>query len=320
VRRQGLLLALAFVAATVLPLVAPGYLVEVGVLVFFLAFIGQSWNISGGFAGQTSFGHAVFFGTGAYTSTILQITFGWNAWLAWPAAVVAGAIVGWIIAILSFRAGLRGSYFALITLAFAEAFRILANSVSFTHAGLGMLIKADPRPANFQFRDPIWFYYLALALCIVSLLVACQLTRDRFGARLVAVRENEDAARALGIDVFAEKVKALTLSGAIAAAGGTFYAQKYLYIDPNIAFGVDKSIEMLLVTMVGGAGTIFGPLLGALTLTGVNEATRALASIVPALKNVQPLSLIVYGVMLILIVGRLPDGLARLFHRVQRHA
>lgn len=319
-KRQGLLLALALVAAIVLPLVAPGYLVEVGVLVFFLAFIGQSWNISGGFAGQTSFGHAVFFGTGAYTSTILQITFGWNAWLAWPAAVIAGAIVGWIIAVLSFRAGLRGSYFALITLAFAEAFRILANSVSFTHAGLGMLIKADPRPANFQFRDPIWFYYLALALCIVSLLIAWQLTRDRFGARLVAVRENEDAARALGIDVFAEKVKALTLSGAIAAAGGTFYAQKYLYIDPNIAFGVDKSIEMLLVTMVGGAGTIFGPLLGALTLTGVNEATRALASVVPALKNVQPLSLIVYGVMLILIVGRLPDGLARLFHRVQRHA
>jgi len=318
--RLAFLFALALAAAIALPLVAPGYLVDVGMLVFFLAFIGQSWNISGGFAGQTSFGHAVFFGTGAYTSTILQITFGWNPWLAWPAAMLAGAIVGWIIAVLSFRAGLRGSYFALITLAFAEAFRILANSLSFTHAGLGMLIKADPRPANFQFKDPIWFYYLALALCIVSLLIAWQLTRGRLGARLVAVRENEDAARALGIDVFAEKVKALSLSGAIAAAGGTFYAQKYLYIDPNIAFGVDKSIEMLLVTMVGGAGTIFGPLLGALTLTGINEVTRTLASIVPALENVQPLSLIVYGVMLILIVGRLPDGLARLFRRVNHHA
>ncbi|MBN9486980.1 MAG: branched-chain amino acid ABC transporter permease [Alphaproteobacteria bacterium] len=318
--RLAFLLALAFAAAITLPLVAPGYLVDVGMLVFFLAFIGQSWNISGGFAGQTSFGHAVFFGTGAYTSTILQITFGWNAWLAWPAAMLAGAIVGWIIAVLSFRAGLRGSYFALITLAFAEAFRILANSLSFTHAGLGMLIKADPRPANFQFKDPIWFYYLALALCIVSLLIAWQLTRGRLGSRLVAVRENEDAARALGIDVFAEKVKALSLAGAIAAAGGTFYAQKYLYIDPNIAFGVDKSIEMLLVTMVGGAGTIFGPLLGALALTGINEVTRTLASVVPAFKNVQPLSLIVYGVMLMLIVGRLPDGLARLFRRVDRHA
>ena len=210
---------------------------------------------------------------------------------------------------LSFRAGLRGSYFALITLAFAEVFRILANSVPFTRGGLGMLIKADPRPINFQFSDPIWLYYLALLLCVVSLLIAWQLTRSRFGARLVAIRENEDAARALGIDVFAEKVKVLTLSGAMCAAGGTFYAQKYLYIDPNIAFGIDKSVEMLLVTMVGGAGTIFGPLIGSVALTGINELTRWLAGVVPALKNVQPLSLVVYGAMLILIVARLPDGL-----------
>jgi len=107
----------------------------------------------------------------------------------------------------------------------------------------------------------------------------------------------------------------LILSGAMCAAGGTFYAQKYLYIDPNIAFGIDKSVEMLLVAMVGGAGTIFGPLIGAVALTGINEATRWAAAVVPALKNVQPLSLIVYGVMLILIVARLPDGLMSLFAR-----
>jgi branched-chain amino acid transport system permease protein len=104
------------------------------------------------------------------------------------------------------------------------------------------------------------------------------------------------------------------------AAGGTFYAQKYLYIDPGIAFGIDKSVEMLLVTMVGGAGTIFGPLIGAVALTGINEGTRYLAGVVPALKNVQPLSLIVYGIMLILIVARLPDGLASWFKRKPRHA
>jgi branched-chain amino acid transport system permease protein len=199
-------------------------------------------------------------------------------------------------------------------------FRILANSVPFTRGGLGMLIKADPRPENFQFKDPVWLYYIALGLCIVSLLIAWQLTRSRFGARLIAIRENEDAARALGIDVFAEKVKVLTLSGAMCAAGGTFYAQKYLYIDPWIAFGVDKSVEMLLVTMVGGAGTVFGPLIGAVALTGINEATRWVASVVPALKDVQPLSLIVYGAMLILIIARLPDGLASLFRRKSRHA
>jgi len=318
--RQALLCALGLAAAVIYPLLAPNYLINVGMMVFFVAFIGQSWNIAGGFAGQTSFGHVVFFGTGAYTSTILHVTYGWNPWLAWPVAMAAGGLVGWIIAFLSFRAGLRGSYFALITLAFAEVFRILANSVPFTKGGLGMLIKAEPGAANFQFRDPVWFYYVALALCVVSLLIAWRLTRSRFGARLVAIRENEDAARALGIDVFAEKVKVLVLSGAMAAAGGTFYAQKYLYVDPNIAFGVDKSVEMLLVAMVGGAGTIFGPLMGAATLTAINEGTRWLASVVPALKNVQPLSLIVYGAMLILIVGRLPDGLASLFARRRRHA
>ena len=315
------LLCLAGLAAAIVyPLAAPGYLVNVAMMVFFVAFIGQSWNLSGGFAGQTSFGHVVFFGTGAYTSTILQVTYGWNPWIAWLAAMLAGGIVGWVIAVLSFRAGLRGSYFALITLAFAEVFRILANSVPFTRGGLGMLIKADPRPINFQFKDPVWLYYIALALCVVGLLIAWRLTRNRFGARLVAIRENEDAARALGIDVFAEKVKVLTLSGAMCAAGGTVYAQKYLYIDPNIAFGVDKSVEMLLVSMVGGAGTIFGPLIGSITLTVINEVTRAAASVVPALKNVQPLSLVVYGIMLVLIVARLPDGLMGLFRRGPRHA
>jgi branched-chain amino acid transport system permease protein len=316
--RTPLLLAGLLAAALAYPFVVPNYLVTVGMLMFFAAFIGQSWNISGGFAGQTSFGHAVFFGVGAYTSTILHVTYGWNPWLAWPVAAAAGGAVGGAIAFLSFRAGLRGSYFALITLAFAEVFRILANSAGFTRGGLGMLIKADSRAANFQFRDPVWFYYLALAMCLLSLLLAWHLTRSRFGARLVAIRENEDAARALGIDVFAEKVKVLVLSGAMCAAGGTFYAQRYLYIDPNIAFGIDKSVEMLLVTMVGGAGTVFGPLIGAVALTGINELTRYAAAVVPALKNVQPLSLIVYGLMLMLIVARLPDGLASLFNRPGR--
>ena len=223
--RQVLLCIAGLGAALVFPLFVPNYLINIGMLILFVAFIGQSWNIAGGFAGQTSFGHVVFFGTGAYTSTILQVTYGWNPWLAWLAAMLAGAIVGWLIAVLAFRAGLRGSYFALITLAFAEVFRILANSVPFTRGGLGMLIKADPRPINFQFKEPIWLYYIALGLCVVSLLIAWRLTRNRFGARLVAIRENEDAARALGIDVFAEKVKVLTLSGAMCAAGGTFYVQ-----------------------------------------------------------------------------------------------
>ena len=299
-------------------LVRSNYAINFGFLVLFTAFIGQSWNIAGGFAGQTSFGHVAFFGVGAYTSTILHVSHGWNPFLAWPVAIAAGALVGLVIGILAFRAGLRGSYFALITLAFAEVLRIVANSVPFTRGGLGMLIKADPRPENFQFKDPIWFYYLALALCVVSLLLAWWLTRSRFGARLAAIRENEDAARALGIDVLREKVKVLTLSGAMCAAGGTVYAQKYLYLDPWLAFSVDKSVEMLLVSMIGGAGTIFGPLIGSFVLGVLGEATRDLGVMIPGIKNAQPLSLIVYGAILIAIVGYLPNGLMGLFRRGRR--
>ena len=188
---------------------------------------------------------------------------------------VAGAVVGWLIAILSFRAGLRGSYFALITLAFAEVFRILANSVPFTRGGLGMLIKADPRPINFQFRDPIWFYYLALALCVVSLLIAWRLTRSRFGARLVAIRENEDAARALGIDVFAEKVKVLDPVGRhVRAPAAPSTPRSTSTSIPTSPSASTSRSRCCWSAMVGGAGTIFGPLIGSVALTGINELTR----------------------------------------------
>ena len=307
--RARLLLALGAVAALALPLVLPSnYAVNVAVMILFSAFLGQAWNIAGGFAGQTSFGHVVFFGTGAYTSTILHATWGWNPWLAWPMAALAGGAVGLGIGALAFRAGLRGSYFALVTLAFAEVFRILANSAEFTRGGLGILIKADARAANFQFRDPAWFYYVALALVAASLAIAWWLRRSRFGAQLAAIRENEDAARALGIDVLRAKTLCMGISGAMAGAGGTFYAQKYLYIDPTIAFGVEKSVEMLLVSMIGGAGTVFGPLVGAVALGFVGEATRALTS-------AQGLGLVVYGIILVAIVARLPDGLIGLFAR-----
>jgi branched-chain amino acid transport system permease protein len=286
-------------------------MVNFGVLALFYALIGQSWNIAGGFAGQLSFGHVVFFGAGAYASTILQLRFGFNPWWGLPASALAGAVVGWVIAFLSFRAGLKGSYFALITLAFAEVLRIIANSVGITGGGLGMLIPAKPSAANFQFPERIGFYYLILALAAASIAIAVWLKHSRFGAQLAAIRENEDAARALGINTFREKIKVLMLSGAIAGVGGCFFAQYFLYIDPTIVFGIDKSIEMLLVSMIGGAGTVYGPLIGAVLLALVSDATRAMSS-------VQGLSLLLYGALLIVIIAFLPNGLADLFRRVLR--
>lgn len=302
---HGLLLAIALV----FPLVfSSPFMVNFGVLALFYAFIGQSWNIAGGFAGQLSFGHVAFFGVGAYASTMVQMRLGWNPWLGLPVSALAGAVAGWLIAVLSFRAGLKGSYFALITLAFAEVFRIIVNSVEVTGGGLGMLIPMKQTVANFQFGDRRVFYFIILALTVASVLLALWLKASRFGARLAAIRENEDSARALGINTFAEKTKIMMISGAIAGIGGCFFAQYFLYIDPTIAFGVDKSVEMLLVSMIGGAGTVYGPLIGAVLLAAISEVTRAWFTI-------QGLSLVLYGALLVVIIAYLPNGLIDLFKR-----
>jgi branched-chain amino acid transport system permease protein len=298
-----LLIALAF------PLLfSSPFMVNFGVLALFYAFIGQSWNIAGGFAGQLSFGHVAFFGVGAYASTMVQMRLGWNPWMGLPVSALAGAAAGWLIAVLSFRAGLKGSYFALITLAFAEVFRIVVNSVEVTGGGLGMLIPMKQTAANFQFGDRRVFYFIILALTVASVLLALWLKASRFGARLAAIRENEDSARALGINTFAEKTKIMMISGAIAGIGGCFFAQYFLYIDPTIAFGVDKSVEMLLVSMIGGAGTVYGPLIGAVLLAAISEVTRAWFTI-------QGLSLVLYGALLVVIIAYLPNGLIDLFKR-----
>ncbi len=298
-----LAVALAF------PFVFPSnFAVNFGVLALFYAFIGQSWNMAGGFAGQLSFGHVAFFGAGAYASTILQLRFGMSPWAGLPAAALAGALVGGVIAVLSFRAGLRGSYFALITLAFAEVLRIIANSTDLTGGGLGMLIPMKAGAANFQFAERSGFYYLILLLTLLSVALAEWLRRSRFGARLAAIRENEESAMALGINVFAEKVRVMLLSGALCGVGGCFFAQYFLYIDPTIVFGVDKSVEMLLVSIIGGAGTVYGPLIGAVLLALASEGTRAIT-------QVQGLSLVLYGALLVLIIAYLPNGLIDLFKR-----
>lgn len=305
---HGLMLAIAIFFPFIF---SSPFMVNFGVLALFYAFIGQSWNIAGGFAGQLSFGHVVFFGAGAYASTILQVRFGLNPWLGLPASALAGALVGWVIGYLSFRAGLKGSYFALITLAFAEVLRIVANSLEITGGGLGLLIPAKASTANFQFPERIGFYFTMLALVVVSVAIAIWLKHSRFGAQLAAIRENEDAARALGIDVFSEKLKILVISGALGGMGGCFFAQYFLYIDPIIVFGVDKSVEMLLVSMIGGAGTVYGPLIGAVLLAAVSDGARLMT-------NVQGLSLVIYGSLLVLIIAVLPNGLIDLVQRLTR--
>ena len=274
----------------------------VGTLVIALA--AQGWNILAGLGGQLSFGHAAFYGTGAYVSAVLQVRYGINAWFAAAAGIVAGATVGAAIGALVFRAGLRGSYFALVTLAFAEVFRILANAAPITGAAAGLLVRLDPRPGNFQFASRATFFYVVLACVAAALLLTAWIVNARFGAQLAAIRENEEAARALGIDTFAVKLRAMTLSAAITAAAGVLYLQYYLYIDANLAFGTGISVAALLAPVVGGIGTVLGPVLGAVALHGLGELTRLAAGSVPGVDQV------LFGILLVAAIAFLPGGLA----------
>ena len=300
-----------FSAALAPVVISSKFQLDVLTLIFFTAYIGQSWNILGGYAGQFSFGGVMFFGTGAYTSSILLTSFGVPPIIGIFAAIFMGAFLGLIVGYLSFRSGLRGSYFALITLAFAELLRVLANSVEFTGGGVGLFLTYAPGLHNLQFNSPTGFYYFSLVLLVISLAIAMWLERSRFGAQLVAIRENEDAAEALGIDTLKCKVYAIMIMGGMGGAAGTFYAQKYLYIDPPISYSIALSVEMLLVTIVGGMGTVFGPLVGSFFLHTVNEFARHFI-------DTPGVSLIVYGFILILIISFLPNGLVGLFDRVRK--
>lgn len=303
----GILVFCALVALAPL-FISSGVTLNIIIMTLYAALLGQAWNILGGFGGQFSFGHAVFFGSGAYAMAVLQVKFGWNAWAALAAALACGAAVGAFIGALSFRYGLKGSYFALVTLAFAEVFRILANTFTFTGAGVGLMLPLKGSAADLQFADKTGYLYLILVFVLAGLLATWWLKRSRYGAWLQAVRDNEDSAAALGVNVFRVKLGAIMISGALMAAGGAFYVQLFHYIDPHIAYGPAVSVEALLGPIIGGMGTLWGPLLGAAVLHGLGELTRALMGDVPGV------NLIAYGVVLILMVTFLPRGIIGLFH------
>ena len=324
-------LAVLTVVLMVIPVFIPsGFILDFLTLTLLFALIGQGWNVLGGLCGQFSFGHAIFFGVGAYCQIILQTTLGVNAWAAIPFSVLAGTLVGGFVGFLSFRYGLKGAYFALITLAFAEVMRIVATTAKpLTKGGQGIYLALNQDPENslltLQFVQGIFYYYWAVLLVILSLILLRRIENSRFGARLMAVRENEDAARSIGVPCFRVKMQAILLSGAITAAGGVFYAQKFLFIDPDIAFGPVKSVEMLIMPIIGGLGTLFGPLVGSALVHLLGEFSKFIAeSVLPERPGIDR---IVYGVMLVGVLVFMPAGVIgflsdkfRLFRKWSGHA
>ncbi len=302
--------AIAWLALGLGPVFFPSpTLLSFGTTALIIAVAAQGWNILGGFAGQLSFGHAAFFGIGAYTTALLQIRFGLNAWLAGILAITAGAVIGFVIGSMVFRAGLRGSYFALVTLAFAEVFRILANALPYTGGAAGLLIPLDPQFLTAQFESRLGFFYFALISAGLCTVLVGIVARRRFGAQLVAVREDEDAAAALGVNTMSTKLRAITLSAAVTAWAGVLFAQHNLFINADLVFGTALSVEAILATIVGGAATSLGPIVGAFALQGLGEITRTISGPIPGVEGV------LFGALLVVAIAFAPRGILGLTRR-----
>jgi branched-chain amino acid transport system permease protein len=279
------------------------FILHVCILVLMWTVLGAAWNLLGGFAGQVSFGHAALFAVGAYTTIILYLRGGLAPWWGIPLGGMAAALVSLPIGLLCFR--LRGPYFSLATLAVAEIVKLVAlNWESVTAGSVGYLITTLPPVRlfglnlNWETKTP--FYAVAAALAVVALLVTAWLRGSRLGAYLVAIRENEDAAEAVGIDTVRAKVVTLALSAFLAGMGGGFYAFYFRYVDPDAVAGIGLSMEMVFIAVVGGLGTVGGPLIGAVFLTVVAELVRSRFAMG---------HLIFYGLFMMLVIRFMPEGI-----------
>ncbi|BDE04794.1 branched-chain amino acid ABC transporter permease [Vulcanimicrobium alpinum] len=302
-RRAVALVAVALAAAVAVPFVAgqSEYVLDVLFLIFLYGAMATAWNLLGGFAGQVSFGHAAFLGIGAYTTAILT-QIGVSLWLAVPAASLLAGLYSLVIGIPAFR--LRGPYFSIATIGIGEATRLVAlNWTSLTGGASGLTLSAAP-PLTLQ-------YFAALALCALTVALAAWIKRSRFGFALAAVRQDPDAAETLGVATTLVKTQALFLSACIIGVAGSVYALHYLFISPDSVFGFSTSIGLVIMPIVGGLGTVTGPLIGAVVYTFIREQLAA------TLANAD---LLAFGLLLIAIVVFEPRGILGIVDRVRRAA
>jgi branched-chain amino acid transport system permease protein len=311
VPRRGLaLLALLLAALLAAPWLANDYLLTVLIIILYFAYTGQAWNVMMGFAGQLSLGHALYVGLGAYATAALYVHFGIGPWLGLPVAIAIAVAAGAVIGFLAFRFGVGGVYFAILTIAFAEFARIGFDHFRWVGGSSGFFLPV----ANYTRNDlwnlrgnPTMFYYVMLALTVAAFVLCRVLLRSRVGYYWQAIREDETAARSLGIDTFRYKMYAVVISAGMTAVAGVFFAFYYNNLFPEQVFHISRSIELILGPIIGGIGTLFGPIIGAFLLTGMSELMQELLALLgldaPGAKQV------FYGVCLLVVVLALPDGI-----------
>ena len=308
-RRSLALLLVLLVALIAAPWIANDYLLTVLITILYFAYTGQAWNVMMGFAGQLSLGHALYVGLGAYATAALYVHFGIGPWLGLPVAIAVAVVCGAIIGFLAFRFGVAGVYFAILTIAFAEFARIGFDHFTWVGGSSGFFLPV----ANYTRNDlwnlrgsPAMFYYVMLVLTAAAFVLCHALLKSRVGFYWQAIREDEAAARSLGINTFRYKMYAVVISAGMTAVAGVFFAFYYNNLFPEQVFHISRSIELILGPIIGGIGTLFGPIIGAFLLTGLSEFMQellhALGFDVPGAKQV------FYGICLLVVVMVLPDG------------
>jgi len=298
-------LAVAALLALVPLLPLSSYLMHIFILVIMWSIIGMAWNLLGGFTGLVSFGHAAFFGLGAYSAGIVYQSLGWSGWWGLPISVVVVTLFSLVMGFVVLR--LRGPYFNLSTLAIGEVLRVSAQNLDkLTQGDLGILIKQR------SWTDKQNFYWVALLMALGTYSVVKGLVGSRLGYYFVAIREDQDAAESLGIDTTLYKTVALTVSGVLTGLAGAFYFNYMGYIDPKVVFDLPGiSILAIMIVMVGGAATLTGPLVGSLVMVLLAEWVRSIPKLGAAHMSV-------FGVLLILIIIYLPNGLVGDFGKIRR--
>jgi branched-chain amino acid transport system permease protein len=303
-------LAVVAILLVAYPAFAGPYAISVATLILYFAYTGQAWNVMMGFAGQLSLGHSLYVGVGAYAAGALFFHYGIGPWAGLWVAMVLCVAFGLVIGLLAFRFGISGVYFALLTIAFAEFTRIGFDHLDWLGGPGGMFLRVAQRDvwdlANFR-GPPLMYYYTMLFLAAAAFVACYFLLRSKAGYYWQAIRENEDAAQALGINTFRWKMLAVAISSGMTAIAGVFFAFYYNNLFPEQIFHISRSIEIILGPVIGGVGTLFGPIVGAAVLTllsdGITELLAALGWEIPGIKQV------FYGVVLLIVVMFLPHGI-----------
>jgi len=282
------------------------------ILIFMNALLAEAWNILGGYAGQVSLGHAVFFGLGAYTSSFMLIQWGITPWLGMVVGILVAVVVSIIIGYPCFRLG--GHYFVIATIAVGEIVAIIFLNWKLMGGAIGLFLPLqDDSLLHFQFSSKAPYYYIILAMLVVTVLIAYWIEKSKLGFYFRAIKNDPDAARSLGVELTRYKLMAMIISAALTAMAGTFYAQYVLFIDPHTVLPLMLSVQMCLIPVLGGTGTIAGPIIGSIILIPMAEYTR-----VQLAGKVSGLHLLIYGFLIMVIAVFQPAGLMGLVQRYRR--